>query len=128
MTKLIQIGTASFPKRKNLRQQWEFAFVRARATTSLGKYMVLKVVDAPNSITKVGIIISKRCHKSAVKRNRAKRLLRESFRLIAEGITPPKWFVIIARKKILVSSLSQVQTELVDLLVKANAFSHKNSP
>ena len=46
--------------------------------------------------TKFGFVVSKKIHKRAVKRNRIKRLMRESMRLIIkEGYYPKKYMSVI---------------------------------
>ena len=127
MAGLIPFIDASFPKKGYLRQKSEFTYVHSHGVTCVGKLMVLKVADSLDHKTRIGVVASKKCHKSAVKRNRARRLLKESFRLLANRITSPLWIVIIARRKIVDRRLPDVQQELVGLLVDANAFSIKTN-
>ena len=125
MAELTQVGDMSFPKKRHLRQQGEFNHVYTRATTFVGRLMVVKITPALDEYTRVGFVASKKCDKRAVKRNRARRLLRESFRLLVNGITPSYWVILIARKKILRCRLPEVQKELVNILMDANVFSYK---
>lgn len=66
------------------------SFHKDGITMFLGKE---KQNDLP---TKVGFVVSKKIHKRAVKRNRIKRLMRESYRLlIKEGVVSDKYLSII---------------------------------
>lgn len=67
---------------------------------------------------KVGFIVSKRTHKRAVKRNFAKRRMREALRLTRAKIDQNVWMVIIAKPAILKASAFQVQKELIYLTRK----------
>ena len=61
---------------------------------------------------KLGVIASKRTFRRAVDRNRARRLLREAFRLNRAALTKDVDVVIVARGKILAVKRPAVETDL----------------
>ena len=71
--------------------------------------------------TKIGFVVSKKIHKRAVKRNRIKRLMRESYRLlIKEGAVSDKYISIIfvASSKILGQDFNYVDNAMRKLVYK----------
>ena len=115
-----QTGSATFSRHEVLRKRLDFLYVKKNAKVFVGRYLIIQVTPARDCKTKIGIITSKRFHKNAVERNRAKRLLRGSFRLTKNGIVRPVWIVAITRKKMLNVKLDPVLQEVVELLKKAN--------
>lgn len=81
--------------------------------------MLMQMLPAPDQLTRLGIIVTKNYSRSAVTRNRARRLIRESFRLTRHAIRIPAWLVIVARKGIAGKETWDVQQELLYFLGKA---------
>ncbi len=74
--------------------------------------------DAPS---KTGFVVSKKIHKRAVKRNRIKRLMRESYRLlIKEGAVSDKYIslIFVASSKLLNMNFKEVDNAMRKLVYK----------
>lgn len=62
---------------------------------------------------RLGVVVTKKTFRDATDRNRAKRLIRESFRLLQEGFSGEPWdMVVLARRRILSMKQPDVQREL----------------
>lgn len=100
--------------RARLRES-EFKQIFARSDKYYGRLVVLFVSDAvPN---KVGFVASKRVGNS-VERNRARRLMRESFLKIEELLPIDKSFVLVARASINNKKMDDVYSDIKFLLRK----------
>jgi ribonuclease P protein component len=120
---LFRKDEASLQKKELLHCRRDFLHVKEKATVYMGKRIVVQITESPDDETRLGIIVSRRYNKSSVKRNRARRLIREAYRLIKNRIFSPVWLVIIARKGIADCKRQVVQQELIDILTSANAYS-----
>ena len=74
--------------------------------------------DDPVRIPRYGVICSRKLHHSAVVRNRARRLISETFRLNRKSILPCS-IVIIPRRAIFGAKQQEVQEHLLRSLKKA---------
>lgn len=70
-----------FPKANRLRRPSEFRRVYTTGRRFEGRLMTIFIVPSATEFQRVGITASKKAIGNAVERNRAKRLLREAFRL-----------------------------------------------
>ncbi len=81
---------------------------------------ILKKDDAP---TKVGFVVSKKVHKRAVKRNRLKRLMRESYRILLKNgqVGDSQRFmslVFVGTEKALGKSFQEIKSSIEKMLEK----------
>jgi ribonuclease P protein component len=89
---------------------------RARGAT-------LSVVALSNALphARLGLSVGKRCSKSAVRRNRVRRILREAFRLSQADLPAGVDLIVIATASELDPGLAETRVELVHLARKAAA-------
>ncbi|MBR4171353.1 MAG: ribonuclease P protein component [Kiritimatiellae bacterium] len=87
--------------------------------TYRGKTMVMWVRQGSGAGRKAGIVVSKRTFSLAVDRNRAKRLMREAFRLFRKELKPDVEVILVARSGIAKRKLTDVSRDLAFLSGKA---------
>jgi ribonuclease P protein component len=102
-----------------IRSRRHFELVKTSGDTYPGKYLVAGILPAPDGQTRVGVIAAKRTLRHVVDRNRARRLLREAYRLTKGGISSPVWIVLIARYRIIDCKVQDVQSDLLRQLRRA---------
>lgn len=112
-------SNARFPRSARLLLSRDFKKVFDQGVNVVGRFMVVWVGDGGGEGLRLGVVASKRTFRRAVDRNRAKRLLREAFRLNHAHFEANHDLVIIARRRILDARCQEVERELVKLLRKA---------
>ena len=112
-------SNARFPRSARLLLSRDFKRVFDRGINVVGKFMVIWVGDEGGEGLRLGVVASKRTFRRAVDRNRAKRLLREAFRLNRARFDARRDLVIIARRRILDAKRQDVEREFVNLMGRA---------
>ncbi|MDL2220676.1 ribonuclease P protein component [Eubacteriales bacterium OttesenSCG-928-N14] len=113
----------AYPKSMRIRRNAEFQYVYRRGKSYDSPLVVLVVVHN-KAKSRVGFTCGKKVGNS-VKRNRARRLLKESYRLLAPSIKRGCLMVFIGRSPLASASFAQVQQQMLALLQKSGCLKEK---
>ena len=118
----MEIGRSNLRKQEKLRTRKDFDALKEHGKACRDPFFTVLVQaaepDDPVQITRYGVICSRKFHHSAVVRNRARRLISETFRLCKEDILPCS-ILVIPRRTILGAKQQEVQAHLLRTLKKA---------
>ncbi len=104
-----------------LKKNNEFVRIYKKGKFFVGRYMVIYVLKNRLSTNRLGITVNKKVGKS-VKRNRMKRLIRESYRLYEDFIPAGLDFVFVARTVETEYGFAEIRKEMKFLLKKLQTF------
>lgn len=106
-------------KIKRLKKNFEFRFILSKGKYYSGKYIEAFAIKNNLKTNKIGIAIKSKLGK-AVKRNRIKRLIRESYRLNEELLKMNYSIVFLAKKSIRIDDLKfkEIEEDVKQILCK----------
>lgn len=115
-------------RRQRITKTSDFQKVFSEGRKFVGKYMVMWVGTSPEPFFRLGVVTSMRSIRKAVHRVRARRLLRESFRLNRCLLKGSADIVLVARYHIAGVQRGVVEEDLLKLVRKAGFLSKKDEP
>lgn len=112
-------GSLGFPRALRLQHQGEFARARTGGQRLVCGCLIANVLPRPElPSSRLGVVTSKKVG-NAVIRSRARRLLRESFRLHRHELSRPVDLVLVARPSIVGKKFAEVERDFMRILRQA---------
>ena len=109
-----------FPRSARIASRRRFEELYASDTKRVGRYLVAWHAPSETASHRLGVTAAKRTFRDAHERNRAKRLLRERFRLLRPDFAGGPWdLVLVARRPILRVKEPAVRADLAALCREA---------
>jgi ribonuclease P protein component len=105
-----------YSKEMRLRRRVEFLHVQNTGTRLYAKQFLILYTPGATARNRLGVVVTRKVDKRAVKRNHIKRRLREVFRLSQLKLLSPFDFVIIARKNAVDCSYAEVERQILGAL------------
>jgi ribonuclease P protein component len=120
-------GSQRLPKSERLQRGYQFRCAYEQGRKFIGRLVVVYVLDSPPDSSDatapvpraIGVVTSRKVG-CAVVRNRARRLLREAYRLNKQKLKTDVQIVMIARSAIKGKRLQDVEAELLRLFRAAD--------
>jgi ribonuclease P protein component len=109
-------------KREKLRFKSQFDQIRRDGIKGVAPGMVVVVAPSPENKLECGVICSKKYSLLAVIRNRARRLVWESFRMLKPDLSPCR-ILVIPRRKMMSYNRMQATMELAAILKERQVLS-----
>jgi ribonuclease P protein component len=101
-----------------LRYKRDFDRLYSKGKSSGDKYIVVFYISNGHDYSRKAFLASKKVG-GAVARNRARRLMKESFRKLEQEIKPGKDILMIARKTIIDTCQAEVEASMRKALIKS---------
>lgn len=113
------MGSHRFRRHQRVRHRRDFERIYREGSRARGEVLVAVVIENGLPHARLGLSVGKAIWKSAVKRNRVRRIFREAFRLSQHELPPGIDVVLIPARKALEPELEATRRELVAMAHKA---------
>lgn len=109
-----------------LKKNYEFRYVLSKGKYYYGKYITIYIKENRLNKNIIGIAINTKLGK-AVKRNKAKRLIRENYRLIKNDLELGNNIVFLWNKNVNLEDANfyEIKKEMINIFQKAKVFKNR---
>lgn len=110
-------------KIETLKKNYEFKYVLSKGKFYCGKYITVYIKENKLNKILIGIAINTKLGK-AVKRNNAKRLIRENYRLLKKDLKTSNSIVFLWNKNINLNTANffEIKKDMINIFNRANLF------